>query len=50
MLGIPRRRSKIEILPPGRSPRTDAPGAQNPLVYDVETGKYYYLLTKRKNG
>ena len=25
-------------------------GGDNPLVYDVATGRYYYLLTKRKGA
>lgn len=50
MLGRSRKRSKTEVLAPGRSARTAGPGTDNPLVYDVDTGSYYYLLTKRKRS
>ena len=43
-----RRRSRVEVITPGSHAQAAGVGADNPLVYDIVTGRYYYLLTKRK--
>ena len=49
MFGRSRKRSKVEVLSPSRQARGVGIGVENPLVFDVATGRYYYLLTKRKS-